>query len=126
MAPTRLPVRQRPLVSCTTSHQSHMFCKTIVIVEVLIPGMIVVLPLIIGNLMDDLLNLSFNDTPPPPAWGAAGTISLGQSSSTLSSAPSTPTSTSGNNYPKMVIHDTRSKLILVIEVYKVLTLNHSS
>ncbi|KAF9206845.1 hypothetical protein BGZ49_001681 [Haplosporangium sp. Z 27] len=31
-----------------------------------------------GNLMDDLLNLSFNDGP-PPAWGAAGSINLGQS-----------------------------------------------
>ncbi|KAG0305651.1 hypothetical protein BGZ98_003792 [Dissophora globulifera] len=31
-----------------------------------------------GNLMDDLMNLSFNDGP-PPAWGAAGSISLGQS-----------------------------------------------
>ncbi|KAG0314319.1 hypothetical protein BGZ99_008210 [Dissophora globulifera] len=31
-----------------------------------------------GNLMDDLLNLSFNDAPPPPSWGAVGSISLGQ------------------------------------------------
>ncbi|KAF9389998.1 hypothetical protein BGX21_011577, partial [Mortierella sp. AD011] len=31
-----------------------------------------------GNLMDDLMNLSFNDGP-PPAWGAAGSINLGQS-----------------------------------------------
>ncbi|KAF9360957.1 hypothetical protein BGX26_006951 [Mortierella sp. AD094] len=31
-----------------------------------------------GNLMDDLMNLNFNDGP-PPAWGAAGSINLGQS-----------------------------------------------
>ncbi|KAG0353044.1 hypothetical protein BGZ54_002428, partial [Gamsiella multidivaricata] len=41
-----------------------------------------------GNLMDDLMNLSFNDGP-PPAWGAAGSISLGQS---------TPSIGSGNNF----------------------------
>ncbi|GJJ69315.1 ADP-ribosylation factor-binding protein GGA [Entomortierella parvispora] len=52
-----------------------------------------------GNLMDDLLNLNFNDSPPPPAWGAAGSISLGQSSSALSSAPSTPTSATGGALP---------------------------
>ncbi|KAG0050646.1 hypothetical protein BGZ83_004579 [Gryganskiella cystojenkinii] len=52
-----------------------------------------------GSLMDDLMNLSFQDTPPPPAWGAAGSISLGQSSSSLSSAPSTPTSVTGGAIP---------------------------
>ncbi|KAF9432776.1 hypothetical protein BGZ76_010324, partial [Entomortierella beljakovae] len=31
-----------------------------------------------GNLMDDLMNLSFNDGP-PPVWGAPGSISLGMS-----------------------------------------------
>ncbi|KAG0374470.1 hypothetical protein BGX24_010354 [Mortierella sp. AD032] len=31
-----------------------------------------------GNLMDDLMSLNFNDGP-PPAWGAAGSISLGRS-----------------------------------------------
>ncbi|KAG0208223.1 hypothetical protein BGX28_000751 [Mortierella sp. GBA30] len=31
-----------------------------------------------GNLMDDLMSLNFNDGP-PPAWAAAGSISLGQS-----------------------------------------------
>ncbi|KAI1308392.1 hypothetical protein EDD11_004321 [Mortierella claussenii] len=43
-----------------------------------------------GNLMDDLMNLNFNDGP-PPAWGAAGSINLDQrsispSGSTSSSA----------------------------------------
>ncbi|KAI8347466.1 VHS domain-containing protein [Mortierella sp. GBAus27b] len=31
-----------------------------------------------GNLMDDLMNLNFNDEP-PPAWGAMGSINLGRS-----------------------------------------------
>jgi len=37
-----------------------------------------------GNLMDDLMSLNFNDGP-PPAWGAAGSISLGQSISPAAS-----------------------------------------
>ncbi|KAF9310567.1 hypothetical protein BG003_008411 [Podila horticola] len=41
-----------------------------------------------GNLMDDLMNLNFNDGP-PPAWGAAGSISLGQSISPAGSVNST-------------------------------------
>ncbi|KAF9917907.1 hypothetical protein FBU30_000463 [Linnemannia zychae] len=50
-----------------------------------------VTPKTTGNLMDDLMNLSFNDTPPPPSWGASGSISLGQSQNKPSS-PTTPTS----------------------------------
>ncbi|KAF9116247.1 hypothetical protein BGX27_004098 [Mortierella sp. AM989] len=38
-----------------------------------------------GNLMDDLMNLNFNDGP-PPAWGTAGSINLGQSTTPLGSA----------------------------------------
>lgn len=44
--------------------------------------------------MDDLMNLSFNDTPPPPSWGASGIINLGQSqnnNSTYATSPTTPT-----------------------------------
>ncbi|KAF9920397.1 hypothetical protein FBU30_009784 [Linnemannia zychae] len=41
-----------------------------------------------GNLMDDLMNLNFNDGP-PPAWGAAGSIALGQSISPATSFSST-------------------------------------
>ncbi|KAG0277037.1 hypothetical protein BGZ95_006632 [Linnemannia exigua] len=37
-----------------------------------------------GNLMDDLMSLNFNDGP-PPAWGAAGSISLGRSISPAAS-----------------------------------------
>ncbi|KAF9901543.1 hypothetical protein EC991_006025 [Linnemannia zychae] len=37
-----------------------------------------------GNLMDDLMSLNFNDGP-PPAWGAAGSISLGRSASPAAS-----------------------------------------
>ncbi|KAF9570548.1 hypothetical protein EC968_001718 [Mortierella alpina] len=47
-----------------------------------------------GNLMDDLMNLSFNETPPPPSWGAAGSINLGQSSN---GAPLSPPSSSKSN-----------------------------
>ncbi|KAI1316263.1 hypothetical protein EDD11_010171 [Mortierella claussenii] len=31
-----------------------------------------------GSLMEDLMNLNFNDTSPPTSWGAAGSINLGQ------------------------------------------------
>ncbi|KAG0292984.1 hypothetical protein BGZ96_003440 [Linnemannia gamsii] len=54
-----------------------------------------------GNLMDDLMNLSFNDTPPPPSWGASGSINLGQSqnnSSAYATSPTTPTATGGLSY----------------------------
>ncbi|KAF9119369.1 hypothetical protein BGW39_000343 [Mortierella sp. 14UC] len=44
-----------------------------------------------GNLMDDLMNLSFNDTPPPPSWGASGSINLGGQSISNASSPTTPT-----------------------------------
>ncbi|KAG0273733.1 hypothetical protein BGZ95_010475 [Linnemannia exigua] len=44
-----------------------------------------------GNLMDDLMNLSFNDTPPPPSWGASGSINLGGQSNNSASSPTTPT-----------------------------------
>ncbi|KAF9931884.1 hypothetical protein BGZ67_005084 [Mortierella alpina] len=47
-----------------------------------------------GNLMDDLMNLSFNETPPPPSWGAAGSINLGQPSN---GAPLSPPSSSKSN-----------------------------
>ncbi|KAF8930005.1 hypothetical protein BGZ58_008527 [Dissophora ornata] len=43
-------------------------------------------PATTGNLMDDLMNLNFNDGP-PPAWGAAGSISLGQPSSSSAVPP---------------------------------------
>ncbi|KAG0212231.1 hypothetical protein BGX33_003748 [Mortierella sp. NVP41] len=51
-----------------------------------------------GNLMDDLMNLSFNDTPPPPSWGASGSINLGQSLNNNASPPTTPTSAGGLSY----------------------------
>ncbi|KAF9140388.1 hypothetical protein BG015_001678 [Linnemannia schmuckeri] len=54
-----------------------------------------------GNLMDDLMNLSFNDTPPPPSWGASGSINLGQSQNNISAyatSPTTPTAAGGLNY----------------------------
>ncbi|KAF9142670.1 hypothetical protein BGX30_002418 [Mortierella sp. GBA39] len=54
-----------------------------------------------GNLMDDLMNLSFNDTPPPPSWGASGSINLGQSqnnNSTYATSPTTPTAAGGLSY----------------------------
>ncbi|KAG0369998.1 hypothetical protein BGX24_002214 [Mortierella sp. AD032] len=44
-----------------------------------------------GNLMDDLMNLSFNDTPPPPSWGASGSINLGGLPNNSASSPTTPT-----------------------------------
>ncbi|KAF9966055.1 hypothetical protein BGZ70_003417 [Mortierella alpina] len=47
-----------------------------------------------GNLMDDLMNLSFNEAPTPPSWGAAGSINLGQSSN---GAPLSPPSSSKSN-----------------------------
>ncbi|KAF9970407.1 hypothetical protein BGZ73_006882 [Actinomortierella ambigua] len=50
-------------------------------------------PQVTGNLMDDLMNLSFNDPAPPPAWGVGGSIMLGGqsvSSPTPSSRSSTP------------------------------------
>ncbi|KAG0256546.1 hypothetical protein BG011_004436 [Mortierella polycephala] len=46
-----------------------------------------------GNLMDDLMNLNFNDGP-PPAWGAAGSISLGQSMSPPTSSSHSASSSS--------------------------------
>ncbi|KAF8946250.1 hypothetical protein BGZ47_000999 [Haplosporangium gracile] len=54
-----------------------------------------------GNLMDDLMNLSFNDTPPPPSWGASGSINLGQSqnnNSAYATSPTTPTAAGGLSY----------------------------
>ncbi|KAF9117004.1 hypothetical protein BGX27_007058 [Mortierella sp. AM989] len=42
-----------------------------------------------GNLMDDLMNLSFNDAP-PPSWGAAGGISLGSPDSSVTRSPTSP------------------------------------
>ena len=48
--------------------------------------------------MDDLMNLSFNDTPPPPSWGASGSINLGQSQNTNSAYATSPTTpTAGKN-----------------------------
>ncbi|KAG0013677.1 hypothetical protein BGZ81_000884 [Podila clonocystis] len=47
-----------------------------------------------GNLMDDLMNLNFNDGP-PPAWGAAGSISLGRSISPAGSVNSTSSGANG-------------------------------
>ncbi|KAG0206272.1 hypothetical protein BGX28_002269 [Mortierella sp. GBA30] len=47
-----------------------------------------------GNLMDDLMNLSFNDAPPPPSWGTAGSINLGQSSNNTTLQSPSPSSTS--------------------------------
>ncbi|KAF9082150.1 hypothetical protein BGX23_012765 [Mortierella sp. AD031] len=44
-----------------------------------------------GNLMDDLMSLNFNDGP-PPAWAAAGSISLGQSISPAASLNSNSSS----------------------------------
>ncbi|KAF9289978.1 hypothetical protein BGZ68_008179 [Mortierella alpina] len=46
-----------------------------------------------GNLMDDLMNLNFNDGP-PPAWAAAGSISLGQSISPSGSSMHSASSSS--------------------------------
>ncbi|KAF9963031.1 hypothetical protein BGZ65_006402 [Modicella reniformis] len=53
-----------------------------------------------GNLMDDLMNLSFNETPPPLSWGASGSISLGQSNNITSElvSPSSPTNGGAPNY----------------------------
>lgn len=50
--------------------------------------------------MDDLMNLSFNDTPPPPSWGASGSINLGQSQNNNSTYATSPTtSTAGKISP---------------------------
>ncbi|KAG0222708.1 hypothetical protein BGW42_006354 [Actinomortierella wolfii] len=57
------------------------------------PAGSVTTPKVTGNLMDDLMNLSFNDPVPPPAWGAGGSIMLGGQSSSSpvgSSRSSTP------------------------------------
>ncbi|KAF9381746.1 hypothetical protein CPB97_007596 [Podila verticillata] len=51
-------------------------------------------PTTTGNLMDDLMNLNFNDGP-PPAWGAAGSISLGRSISPAGSVNSTSSGANG-------------------------------
>ncbi|KAF9127410.1 hypothetical protein BGW39_005894 [Mortierella sp. 14UC] len=48
-----------------------------------------------GNLMDDLMSLNFNDGP-PPAWGAAGSISLGRSISPAASFNSNSSSSFNN------------------------------
>ncbi len=47
----------------------------------------------LGNLMDDLMSLNFNDGP-PPAWAAAGSISLGQSISPSGSSMHSASSSS--------------------------------
>ncbi|KAG0279784.1 hypothetical protein BGZ96_001809 [Linnemannia gamsii] len=52
-------------------------------------------PATTGNLMDDLMSLNFNDGP-PPAWGAAGSISLGQSNSPAASFNSNSSSSFNN------------------------------
>lgn len=51
-----------------------------------------------GNLMDDLMSLNFNDGP-PPAWGAAGSISLGQSISPAASFNSNSSSSFNTGAP---------------------------
>ncbi|KAF9350129.1 hypothetical protein BGX26_011660 [Mortierella sp. AD094] len=49
-----------------------------------------------GNLMDDLLNLNFNDAP-PPSWGAVGGISLGASNNNVVRSPVSPPPLTSNN-----------------------------
>ncbi|KAG0364970.1 hypothetical protein BGZ54_006990 [Gamsiella multidivaricata] len=49
-----------------------------------------------GNLMDDLMNLNFSDITPPPSWGAAGCINLGQSDSSSSGSKAGLASSSSN------------------------------
>ncbi|KAG0246651.1 hypothetical protein BGX31_011189 [Mortierella sp. GBA43] len=51
-----------------------------------------------GNLMDDLMNLNFNDTSSPLSWGAAGSISLGQSNNNVFdfASPTSPTNGAHN------------------------------
>ncbi|KAH7033792.1 VHS domain-containing protein [Linnemannia elongata] len=51
-----------------------------------------------GNLMDDLMSLNFNDGP-PPAWGAAGSISLGRSTSPAASFNSNSSSSFNTSAP---------------------------
>ncbi|KAF9179497.1 hypothetical protein BGZ50_006888 [Haplosporangium sp. Z 11] len=51
-------------------------------------------PKLTGGLADDLMNLSFQDTPPPPSWGVTGSINLGQ---TKSSTHITTQSSSASN-----------------------------
>ncbi|KAF9432730.1 hypothetical protein BGZ76_010391 [Entomortierella beljakovae] len=47
-------------------------------------------PVTTGNLMDDLMNLNFNDAP-PPSWGAVGMINLGLANNNISNSPTSPT-----------------------------------
>ncbi|KAG0251070.1 hypothetical protein DFQ27_009024 [Actinomortierella ambigua] len=55
-------------------------------------------PKVTGNLMDDLMNLSFNDSAPPPAWGAGGSIMLGGQSI---SSPAAASSSSRSSTPSI-------------------------
>jgi hypothetical protein len=89
----RLQVRHCTFFASLDGHHGSLLCACCIAVTWQ-PSFRCLVGLELGNLMDDLMNLSFNDTPPPPTWGASGSINLGQSqnnNSAYSTSPSTPT-----------------------------------
>ncbi|KAF9395578.1 hypothetical protein BGX21_009855 [Mortierella sp. AD011] len=67
--------------------------------------------------MDDLMNLSFNDAP-PPSWGTVGGISLGASNNNVINAPVPPPLLTSNNSVSSIVLMNKDGLQIDLDIEK--------